>query len=182
METSDSIQNVWSINEIIHFKPFHRVHHVERKVSKVTRRAWKRVRNNQISSVKFSCSVMSDSLQPQSLQHTRLPCPSLTPGAHSNLCPLSSWCHAIISSSVVPFSSRLQSLPASEYFPVSQFFTSPGQSIGASTSVSVLPMSVQDRFPLRSTGLIWQSKGLLIVSQHHSSTVSVLWCSTFLVI
>ena len=154
METSDSIQNVWSINEIIHFKPFHRVHHVERKVSKATRRAWKRVRNDQISSVKFSCSVVSDSLRPQRLQHTRLPCPSPTPRTCSNSCPWSRWCHPTISSSVIPFSSHLQSFPASGSFPMSQFFTSGGQSIGVSASTSVFPMNIQDWFPLGSTGLI----------------------------
>ena len=126
---------------------------------------------------------MSNPSWPYGLQHTRLPCPSPTPGACSNSCPSSRWYHAIISSSVIPFSSHLQSSPASEYFPMSQFFASPGQSIGASTSASVLPMNVQDWFPLRSTGLIsWQSKGLSIVSQHHSSKVSVLWCSTFLMV
>ena len=154
METSDSIQNVWSINEIIHFKPFHRVHHVERKVSKATRRAWKRVRNDQISSVKFSCSVVSDSLRPQRLQHTRLPCPSPTPRTCSNSCPWSRWCHPTISSSVIPFSSHLQSFPASGSFPMSQFFASGGQSIGVSASTSVFPMNIQDWFPLGSTGLI----------------------------
>ena len=98
----------------------------------------------------FSCSVMSDSLQPHGLQHTRLPCPSPTPGAYSNSCPLSWWCHTTISFSVISFSSCLQSFPASGSFPVSHFFTSGGQSIGA--SASVLPMNIQDWFPL---GWIW---------------------------
>ena len=94
-------------------------------------------------------------------QHTRLPCPSPTPGAYSNSCPLIQWCHPTIASSVVPFSSCLQSFPASGSFPVSQFFISGGQSIVASASASVLPMNIQDWFPLRLTGWIsLQSKGL----------------------
>ena len=106
-------------------------------------------------------SVMSDSLQPHGLQHTRLPCPSPTPLACSNSCRLSWWCHSIISSSVVPFSSCLQSFPASGAFPMSQFFASRGQSIGISASASVLPMNIQGRFPLVLTGWIsLQSKGL----------------------
>ena len=131
----------------------------------------------------FSCSVVSDSLQPPGLQHTSLPCPSPTPRACSNSSPSSRWCYPTISPSVIPFSSHLQYFPASGSFPMSWVFASGGQSIGASTSASVLPMNVQDWFPLRSTGLIsWQSKGLSIVSQHHSSKVSVLWCSTFLMV
>ena len=101
---------------------------------------------------------MSNSLQPHGLLHARLPCPSPTPGACSNSCPSSRWCHPTISSSVVPFSSCLQSFPASGSFPRSQFFASGGQSIGA--SASVLPMTIQDWFPLGWTGLILQSKGL----------------------
>ena len=115
----------------------------------------------QFSSVQFSNSVVSNSLQPQGLQHARPPYPSPTPRVYSNSCPLSRWCHPTISSSVVPFSSRLQSFPASGFFPVSQFFTSGGQSIGVSVSASVLPMNVQDWFPLGLTCLIsLQSKGL----------------------
>ena len=102
-----------------------------------------------LSSVQFSSSVMSDSLWPHGLQHTRLPCPSPTPEACSNTCPSSRWCHPIISSSVSPFSSWLQSFPASGSFPMSQFFTPGGQSIGASASVSVLPMSIQGLISLR---------------------------------
>ena len=105
-------------------------------------------------SVQFSHSVMSDSLQPQGLQHARLPCPSPTPRACSNSCPLSWWCHPTISSSVILFSSCLPSFPASGSFPNSQFFESGGQSIGASASASVLPMNIQDWFPLGWTGLI----------------------------
>ena len=104
--------------------------------------------------VQFSCLVVSDSLWPYGLQHTRLPCPSPTPGAYSNSCPLSRWCHSTISSSVVPFFSCLQSFPASESFPVSRFFASGGQSIGASALAPVLPMSFQDWSPLGWTGLI----------------------------
>ena len=91
-------------------------------------------------SVQFSHSVMSDSLQPHGLQHARPPCPSPTPGVHSNSCPLSRWCHATISSSVIPFSSCFQSFPASGSSPMSLFFASSGQSIGVSASASVLPM------------------------------------------
>ena len=110
---------------------------------------------------KWSRSVMSDSLRPHGLQHTSLPCPSPTPRAYSNSCPLSWWCHPTISSSVVPFSSCLQSFPASRCFQMSQFFASVGQSIGVSASTSVLPMNIQDWFPLELAGLIpFQSKGL----------------------
>ena len=112
-------------------------------------------------SVQFSRSVVSNSLWPHELQNARPPCPSPTPGVYSNSCPLSQWCHPTISSCVVPFSSCLQSCPASGSFPMSQFFTSGGQSIGASTSASVLPMNIQDWFPLGWTGWIYlQSKGL----------------------
>ena len=104
---------------------------------------------------------MSDCLQPHGLQHARSPCPSPTPRVYSNSCPLSWWCHPTISSSVVPFSSHLQSFPASGSFKMSQFFTSGGQSIGVSVSASVLPMNIQGWFPLGWTGLIsLLSKGL----------------------
>ena len=105
-------------------------------------------------SVQFSCSVVSNSLWPHGLQHARIPCPPPTLGACSNSCPLSQWCHSTISSSVVLFSSHLQSFPASGSFPLSQFFTSGGQSIGVSASASVLLMNSQDWFPLGLTGLI----------------------------
>ena len=112
-------------------------------------------------SAQFSRSVMSDSLQSHRLQHARPPCPSPTSRVYSNSCPLSRWCHPTISSSVNPFSSRLQSLPASGSFPVSQFFASGGQSIGVSASTSVLPMNIQDWFPLGWTDWIsLQSNGL----------------------
>ena len=109
----------------------------------------------------FSHSVMSNSLRLHGLQHARPPCPSPTPGVYSNSCLLSRWCHPTISSSVDPFSSRLQSFPASGSFPMSQFFSSSGWSIGVSPSASVPPMNIQDRFPLGWTGWIsLQSKGL----------------------
>ena len=106
-----------------------------------------------VSSVQFSRSVVSDSLRLPGLQYTRPPCPSPAPGVYSNSCPLSWWCHPTISSSVVPFSSCPQSFPASESFLMSQFFASGGQSIGISASVSVLPVNIQDWFPLGLTGL-----------------------------
>ena len=109
------------------------------------------------SSVQFSHSVISNSLQPHGLQHTRPPCPSPTSRVHPNPCPSCWWYHPTISSSVVPFSSHLQSLPASGSFQVSQLFTSGSQSIGVSASTSVLPMNIQDWFPLRLTGLIFCS-------------------------
>ena len=108
----------------------------------------------------FSHSAMSDSLQPHGPQHARLPCPLPTPGACSNSCPSSWWCHRATSSFVVLFSSCLQSLLAPGSFPMSQFFASGGQSIGVSASASVLPMNVQDWFPLGFTGLIFLSEGL----------------------
>ena len=115
-------------------------------------------------SVQFSRSVMFDSLWPRGLQHSRLPRPSPAPGVHSNSRPSSRWCHPAISSSVIPFSSRLQSFPSSGSFPMSQFFTSGGQSIGVSASASVLPMNIQDWFPLGWAGWIslqfftWQKR------------------------
>ena len=132
----------------------------------------------EISSVQFSHSVMSDSLQPHELQHARPPFPSPTPGVHPNPCPLS---HPTNSSSVIPFSSCLQSFPASGSFPMSQFFASGGQRIRVSASASVLPVNIQDWFPLGWTGLISsQSKGLFkSLLQHHSSKASILQHSAF---
>jgi len=113
------------------------------------------------SSIQFSHSVLSNSLWPHRLQHARPPCPSSTPRVHSNLCPLSRWCHPTISSSVIPFSSCFQSFPASRSFQMSQIFPSGGQSTRVSASVSVLPMTIQDWFPLGSSGWIsLLSKGL----------------------
>ena len=111
--------------------------------------------------VQFSHSVVSDSLQPHELQHTRLPYPSPTPGVHPNSCPSSWWCHPAISSSIIPFSSCPQSLPASESFPMSQLFASGGQSIGVSALASFLPKNTQEWSPLEWTDWIsLQSKGL----------------------
>ena len=117
--------------------------------------------NEHWGSVQFICSVVSDSLWPHGLHQARLPCLSPTPGACSNSCPLSRWCHPTISSSVIPFSSCLQSFPESGSFPLSHFFSSGGQSIGVLTSLSVLPVNIQGWFPLGLTGLIsLQPKGL----------------------
>ena len=105
-------------------------------------------------SVQVSHSVVSDTLWPHGLQHTRLLCPSPTPRVYSNSCPLSQWCHPTVSSSAIPFSSHLQSFPASVSFPISQFFASGDQSIRVSASTSVLPMNIQDWFPSGWTGWI----------------------------
>ena len=130
---------------------------------------------DQFSSVQLFSRVW---LWSHGLQHARPPCPSPTPRVYPNSCPLSRWCHPTISSSVVPFSC-LQSFPASGFFPMSQFFASSGQSIGVSASISVLPMNIQDWFPLGWTGWIsLQSKGLSRIFSNHSSKASVLRCST----
>ena len=114
-----------------------------------------------LSSVQFSCSVMSDSLQHHGLQHAKPPCPSLTPEVYSDSCTSSWWCHPTISSSIFPCSSWLQSFPASGSFQMSQLSASGGQSIGVSASTSLLPMNIQDWYPLGWTGWInLQSKGL----------------------
>ena len=139
----------------------------------------------ELASVQFSHSVMSDSLRPHGVQHTRLPCPSPTPGAYSNSCSSRRWCHPTISLSVVPFSSHIQYFPASGSFPMRRLFTSGGQSIGASASASVLPMSIQDWFPLGLTGLIsLQSQRLsrvlsnTIAQKHQFSAFSFLYSPT----
>ena len=106
------------------------------------------------SNIQFSCSVVSNSLWPHGLQHARPPCPSPTPGVYPNSCPLSRWCHPTISSSVVPFSSRLQSFPASGSFQMSQFFPSGGPSVEVSASALILPMNTQDWSLLEWTGWI----------------------------
>jgi len=134
------------------------------------------------SSVQFSHSVVSNSLRPHGLQHPRLPCPSPTPGACSNSCPLSQWCHPTISSSIVPFSSCLQSFSASGFFPSSHFFPSGGQSIRVSASASVLPVNIQEWFPLGLTGWILQSKGLSSLLQDHSPKASILPRSAFFMV
>ena len=135
-------------------------------------------------SVQFSLSVMSHSLPSHGLQHIRSPCPSPTPRACSNSCPSSRWCLPTISSSVIPFSSCFQSFSASGSFPMSKFFTSGGQSIGVSASTSVLPMTIQNWFPLGWTywiGVAVQGtlKSLL---QHHSSKASILRRSAFFMV
>ena len=128
----------------------------------------------------FSHSVVSDSLWPRGLQHARLPCPSSIPRACSNSCPSSWWCHSTISSSVDPFCFCLQSFLASGYFPMRQLFESGDQSIGVSALALVLPMNIQDWFPLVLTGLILQSKGFsrvfsnTIVQKINSSVLSFL--------
>ena len=141
--------------------------------------------NFNLSSVEFTHSIVSASLQPHGLQHARLPCPSPTPKACSNSCPLSQWCHPTISSSVVPFSSCLQYFPASGFFLVSQFFTSGDQIIGVSASASVFQMNIQDRFHLGLTGLIYlhskdsqESCPTLQFKNIHSSALSVLCIPT----
>ena len=135
------------------------------------------IRSHQLGSVH---SVMSDSLQPHGLQQAKPPCPSPTPRVYSNSWPWSGWCHPTISSSVIPFSSCPQSLPASKIFPMSQLFAWGGQRTGVSVLASFLPMNTQDWSPLEWTGWIsLQSKGLSSLLQHHSSKASILWCSAF---
>ena len=137
--------------------------------------SWKKI-------VQFSCSIVSDSSRPHGLQHTRPPCLSPTPQARSDSCPLSWWCHPTISPSAVLFASCLQSFPASGSFPVSQFFTSGGQSIGVSASASVLPMNIQDWFPLGWTDWISSQGTLKSLLQHCSSKASILWHSAFFMV
>ena len=126
---------------------------------------------------------MSNSLRPHGLQHTRPPCPSQTPRVYSNSCPSNWWYHPTISSFVIPFSSCLQSFPASGSFRMSQFFTSGDQSIGVSALTSVLPMNIQDWFPLGWTAWIsLRSKGLSSLIQYHSLKTSILWHSAFFIV
>ena len=122
---------------------------------------------------------MSDSLQPHGLQHARLPCASTTPRACSNSCPSSRWCHPTISSSAIPFSSHPQSFPASGSVPMSPFFALGGHSIGVSASASVLPVNIQDWFPLGLTAVQRTLKSLL---QHRSSKAPILWHSAFFIV
>ena len=129
-------------------------------------------------SVQFSHPVISDSLWPHGLQHARPSCPSPTPRVYSNSCPLRWWCHPTISS-VIPFSSCPQSLPASGSFQMSQLFTWGGQSIGVSASASVLLMNTQDWSPLDLLSVQRTLKSLL---QHHSSKASILQCSVFIIV
>ena len=142
---------------------------------------WSLIFYIQFSSVRFSHSVVSNSLQPHGLQHARPPCPSPTPGVYSDSCLSSRWCHPAISSSVVPFSFCPQPLPALRYFPMSQLFEWGGQSIGVSASASVLPMNTQDWSPLGWTGCIsLQSKGLSRVfsntTEYFTLLISNLLC------
>ena len=135
------------------------------------------------SSVQFSRSVVSNSLRPHEPQHTKPPCPSSTPGVYPNSCPLSQWCHPTISSSVVSFSSRLQSFPTSGSFQMSQLSASGSQNIGVSALTSVLPMNTQDWSPLGWTGWIsLQSKVLSRVFSKTSLKTSILLCSTFFIV
>ena len=133
-------------------------------------------------SVQFSHSVGSNSLWPHGLQHDRLPCPSPPTRACSNSCPSSQWCHPAISSSVVS-SSHLQCFPWSGSFPMSKFFLSGGQSMGASVSASVFPMCIQDRFPLglKDFYILAVQGTVKSLLQHHSSKSSILWCSILMV-
>ena len=136
-----------------------------------------------ISSVQFSLSVVSESLWPHELQHTRPPCPSPTPGVHPNSFPLSWWCHPTILSSVIPFSSCPQSFPASGSFQMGQLFASGSQSIGVSASASVLPMNTQDWSPLGWTGwLFLQSKGLSRVFSNTTDRIFRLHCRIYIYI
>ena len=126
--------------------------------------------------------VVSDSLRPHGLHYARPPCPSPTPGVHSNSSLLSRWSHPTISSSVIPFSSRLQSFPASGSFQMSQLFASGVQRTGVSASASVLPMNTQDWFLLGWAGWILKSKGLSRVFSNHSSKASILQYSAFFIV
>ena len=134
------------------------------------------------SSVQFSRSVMSDSLRPHGLQHARLPCSSPSPGVCSDSCPLNWWCHPRISSSVVPFSSFLQSFPASGSFPMTQFFASGGQSTGVSASASVSPSNEYSgliSFRIDWFYLLAVQGTLKSLLQHHSSKASIFWHTAF---
>ena len=160
-------RGAWQL--LLQFMGLHsRTHHVHSSTIYISQDMW------------FSQSVMAYSLRPHGLYHARLSWPSLSPGAHSNSCLLCWWCHSAISSSVSPFSSCLQSVPASGSFPMSQLFTSGGQSVGA--SASVLPMNIQGWFLLGLSGLIFQSKELSRVFEHYSSKVSILQCSAFFIV
>ena len=134
--------------------------------------------------VHFSCSVMSDSLQPHELQYARPSCPSPTPRVYSNSCPSTRWCHPTTSSSVVFFSSYPQSFPASGSFPMSQLFTSGGQSTGVSASTSVLPMNTPGLISFRMDwmNLLADQGTLKSLLQHHSSKGSTLLCSAFFIV
>ena len=137
------------------------------------------LRYENLADVQFTGSAVSHSLQPHGLQHMRLPCPSPTPGACSNSYLSSQWCHPTISSFVIPFSSCLQSFPASGSFQMSQFFASGGESIGVSVSTSVLLMNIQD---IDWFDLLADQGTLKSLLQHHSSKASILRCSAFFMV
>ena len=165
---------MWNSNIFLISQNFgHRIRYL-----RITMKIWVNAKGKKKVSVQFSCSVVSNSLRPHGLQHARLPCPSPTPRACSNSHPSSRWYQPTISSSVIPLSSYLQSFPASGSFPMSQFFASGGQSTGVSASTSVLPMNIQDWFPLGWTGWIsLQSKRLSKVFSNttNSSVLSFLY-------
>ena len=155
--TSVFIREIWNLSE----RDLKMLLHRSGRQRKGPKEKGCRSLSVQFSSVQSSHSVMSDSLQPHGLQHTRPSCPSPTPRVYSNSCPMSQCCHPPILSSVIPFSPQLISFPASGSFPMTQFFKSGGQSIGVSASTLVLPMNIQDWFPLGWTGWIsLQSKRL----------------------
>ena len=163
-------------------KCYHLVSKTKAAQSKERDYMWNENHWNELEVSQFSHSVVSDSLWHHGLQHATLPCPSLTPRASSNSCPSSWWYHPTISSSVVPFSSRLQSFTASGSFLMSQFFTSGGQSTAASASASVLSMNIQDWFPLGWTsGISFYFKGLSRVFSNTSSKASILQHSAFFI-
>ena len=140
---------------------------------------WREGRWIQFSSVVQSCLT----LRPHEPQHARSPCPSPAPGVHPNSCSLSQWCHPTILSSVIPFSSRLQYFPASGFFPINRLFASGGQSVAASASASVLPVSIQGWFPLGLGGLVsLLVQGTLKSLLQHNSKASILQCSIFFVV
>ena len=156
-------KNWWIINfqnmQAAHTTQYQKNKQARQKVGKRPKQTF--FQRPQFSSVQFSLSVLSDSLRPHALQHSRPPYPSPTPGIHPNSCPSSRWCHSAISSFVIPFSSRPQFLPASESFPVSQLFAWGCQSTGVSALASLLPKDTQDWSPLEWTGWISvQSMGL----------------------
>ena len=135
-----------------------------------------------LNSFQFSRLVVSNSLRPHGLQLTRPPCPSKTPGVYSNSCPLSRWCHPMNSSSVIPFSSHLQSFPGSGSFQMGQLFASGGQNIGVSASTSVLPVNNQDSFRMDWLDLLAVQGTFKSLPQHHSSKASILWYSAFFIV
>ena len=138
------------------------------------KKAMVHIHNGAFNSVQFSRSVVSDSLRPHESQHARPPCPSPTPRVHSDSCPSSQWCHPAISSSVVPFSSCPQSLPASQSFPISQLFTWGGQSTWVSALASFLPKNTQDWSPLEWTGAVQGTQESSPTPQFKSINSSVL--------